>query len=281
MLKQRIITAVLMLAVLIPSVWAEDPRAFVLITTAMIGAGAWEWSRLCGWSGPRAWWAGLVAALACALCWWGGVAQVNLFALWALVGAAWVLVAARYLATGVAAWVTVAPALRLAGGLVALVSAWLALVQARLLGINFLFSVLVLVWGADVAAYFCGRFLGGRWIQRKLAERISPGKTWEGALGGLLAVLLIAFVWQAQEAGGAWGAPSLYARLFSAGPLFAVVAVLFLTTMSVAGDLLESLFKRAAGVKDSSALLPGHGGVLDRVDALLPVLPLALLLCTA
>jgi len=281
MLKQRIITAVLMLAVLIPSVWADDTRAFVLITAAMIGAGAWEWSRWCGWSGAGAWLAGAAAALACALCWWGGLAQSNLFGLWALVGAAWVLLAARFLATGVAAWAAVAPGLRLVCGLVALVSAWLALVQARLLGINFLFSVLVLVWGADVAAYFCGRFLGGRWIARKLAVRISPGKTWEGALGGLLAVLLIAFVWQAQEVGAGWGQPSLYTRLFSAGPLFAVVAVVFLTTMSVAGDLLESLFKRAAGVKDSSALLPGHGGVLDRVDALLPVLPLALLVCTA
>ena len=281
MLKQRIITAVLMLAVLIPSVWAQDSRAFVVITAAMIGAGAWEWSRLCGWGGARAWLAGALTALACALCWWGGLAQANVFGLWALVGAAWVLVAARYLAMGVDSWAAVAPALRLAVGLVALVSAWLALVQARLLGINFLFSVLVLVWGADVAAYFCGRFLGGRWIERKLAVRISPGKTWEGALGGLLAVLLIAFVWKAQEAGADWGAPSLYTRLFSAGTLFAVVAVVFLTTMSVAGDLLESLFKRAAGVKDSSALLPGHGGVLDRVDALLPVLPLALLVCTA
>jgi phosphatidate cytidylyltransferase len=281
MLKQRIITAVLMLAVLIPSVWADDTRAFVLITAAMIGAGAWEWSRLCGWRGAGAWLAGAAATLVCALCWWGGLAQSNLFGLWALVGAAWVLLAARFLATGVAAWAAVAPGLRLVCGLVVLVSAWLALVQARLLGINFLFSVLVLVWGADVAAYFCGRFLGGRWIARKLAVRISPGKTWEGALGGLLAVLLIAFVWQAQEVGAGWGQPSLYTRLFSAGPLFAVVAVVFLTTMSVAGDLPESLFMRAAGVKDGPALLPGHGGVLDRVDALLPVLPVALLVCTA
>ena len=183
MLKQRIITAVLMLAVLIPSVWAEDPRAFVFITTAMIGAGAWEWSRLCGWSGPRAWWAGLVAALACALCWWGGVAQVNLFVLWALVGAAWVLVAARYLATGVAAWVTVAPALRLAGGLVALVSAWLGPWLARKIGVGRVFWVLIsyfLCWfwcGAPTwPLIFAGAFWGGAGFNASWQSALARGK---------------------------------------------------------------------------------------------------------
>jgi len=152
-------------------------------------------------------------------------------------------------------------------------------VQARAIGVNFLFSVLVLVWGADVAAYFCGRIWGGRWIARKLAAAISPGKTWEGALGGLVLVMALACLWRRWETLSQWGALSLYGRLGEGGPFFMVVAVAFLTTMSVAGDLLESLFKRAAGFKDSSQLLPGHGGVLDRIDALLPVLPLAMLLC--
>ena len=279
MLKQRIITALLLLAVLIPAVWADDPLSFVVLTAVMMGAAAWEWSRLCGWSHLPARASGGACALLCFMFWReGGTAQAWPWLWWA-VGAAWVLMAASLLRGGVDTWLRVPAAIRWLIGMVALFAAWVALVQARVIGINFLFSVFVLVWGADVAAYFCGRLLGGRWIKRKLAVAISPGKTWEGALGGLVVVMLVAFAWREWEPLNPWGATSLYGRLGEQGPVFMVVSVVFLTTMSVAGDLLESLFKRAAGVKDSSHLLPGHGGVLDRIDALLPVLPLAMLLC--
>jgi len=279
MLKQRIITALLLLAVLIPAVWADDPLAFVFLTALMIGAAAWEWARLCGWSHWPSRASGLTCTLLCLFFWReGGTAQAWPWLWWA-VGAAWVLMAARLLRGGVDAWLRVPAAIRWLAGMVALFAAWVALVQARAIGINFLFSVFVLVWGADVAAYFCGRLLGGRWIKRKLAVAISPGKTWEGALGGLVVVMALAFAWREWEPLSSWGATSLYGRLGEQGSVFMVVSVAFLTTMSVAGDLLESLFKRAAGVKDSSQLLPGHGGVLDRIDALLPVLPLVMLLC--
>ena len=279
MLKQRIITALLLLAVLIPAVWADDPLAFVLLTALMIGAACWEWARLCGWSHWPARASGVACALLCLFFWReGGTAQAWPWLWWA-VGAAWVLMAASLLRGGVEAWVRVPAAIRWLAGMVALLAAWVALVQARAIGVNFLFSVFVLVWGADVAAYFCGRLLGGRWIKRKLAVAISPGKTWEGALGGLVVVILVSLAWREWEPLSPWGATSLYGRLGEQGPVFLMVSVVFLTTMSVAGDLLESLFKRAAGVKDSSQLLPGHGGVLDRIDALLPVLPLAMLLC--
>lgn len=279
MLKQRIITALLLLAVLIPAVWADDPLAFVLLTASMMGAAAWEWARLCTWSAWPARACGVACALLCLVFWGeGGTAQAWPWLWWA-VGAAWVLLAASLLRGGAEAWLRVPVALRWLAGMVALLAAWVALVQARAIGINFLLSVFVLVWGADVAAYFCGRIWGGRWIRRKLAVAISPGKTWEGALGGLALVMVLAFAWRAWEPLSPWGAISLYGRLGEQGPIFLVVSVVFLTTMSVAGDLLESLFKRAAGVKDSSQLLPGHGGVLDRIDALLPVLPLAMLLC--
>ena len=167
-------------------------------------------------------------------------------------------------------------ALRLWLGLFLIACAWLALVQARLLGLGFLLSVLLLVWVADIAAYFGGKRFG----RRKLAPTVSPGKSWEGAVSGLIGVFVLAGVWLWATQRG-WSAPDhLYAYLWHLGLWIGVPALVGLTAMSVCGDLVESLVKRAAGVKDSSQLLPGHGGVLDRVDALLPVLPLAMMLVT-
>jgi phosphatidate cytidylyltransferase len=190
----------------------------------------------------------------------------------------WVWVAVGLLAQGVEGWKKISLGLRFGLGWLALVGAWWAVAQARGLGVGFLLSVLTLVWMADIGAYFVGRACGGSLIQRKLAARISPGKSWEGALGGLLGVVLLAWAWVNLDTRP--GASSLYALLAQAGWPFALLAVLFLGVMSVAGDLVESLIKRAVGVKDSSGLLPGHGGVLDRIDALLPVLPLAMMLAS-
>ena len=161
-------------------------------------------------------------------------------------------------------------------GLALIACAWLALVQARQIGLEFLLSVLTLVWMADIAAYFGGKTMG----RRKLAPAVSPGKTWEGAISGAIGVMLLAGGWVMVDVQGAGSHGSLYARLWSFGPPLAVIALAFLTAMSVVGDLVESLVKRSAGAKDSSQLLPGHGGVLDRVDALLPVLPLSMMLVT-
>jgi phosphatidate cytidylyltransferase len=160
-------------------------------------------------------------------------------------------------------------------GLAGLWVAWLALANARGLGINFLLSTLCLVWAADVAAYFGGRRFG----RRKLAPTISPGKSWEGVWSGFAGVLLLAVVWLAIDRNFGVDSASLYTRLQQGlGWGGMLLALALLAGFSVAGDLIESLVKRAAGAKDSSRLLPGHGGVLDRVDALLPVLPLALAL---
>jgi len=150
--------------------------------------------------------------------------------------------------------------------------------QARWVGINFLLSAMVLVWVADVVAYFCGRALGGRLVQRKLALTISPGKSWEGALGGAVGVLVLAALWPVIDRHLAVDSLSLFSRLQSLSNLTLCLAALSLSAMSVVGDLIESLVKRSAGMKDSSGLLPGHGGVLDRVDALLPTLPMAMML---
>lgn len=280
MLKQRIITAIVMLAILLPAVFYPDPQAFGALAVVLIAAGAWEWAKLNQCDQTTSVLVGGLCAAACLASWSVGMLQAQLHLLWTLAGAAWVVLGAWLLRGGVKTWSTVPKGIRLVGGVVALWVAWLAVAKARMMGINFLFSVLVLVWIADIFAYFSGRALGGRFFTRKLAPSISPGKTWEGVCGGMLGVLLCAFVWRALDVWGGADPASLYSRMGAVSPVFMVLGVVFLATMSVVGDLVESLFKRSAGVKDSSGLLPGHGGVLDRVDALLPILPLAMMLST-
>ncbi|MES2322701.1 MAG: phosphatidate cytidylyltransferase [Pseudomonadota bacterium] len=137
----------------------------------------------------------------------------------------------------------------------------------------YLLSVLALVWIADIGAYFSGKAFG----KRKLAPSISPGKSWEGAIGGGIAVLLISAL--AILFGQPWLADTFVVKLQAAWGWAATLAILaVISAASVVGDLFESQLKRRAGVKDSSNLLPGHGGVLDRIDALIPVLPLAALI---
>ena len=190
---------------------------------------------------------------------------------------AWVLGGVWVLLRGTASWPGLPKAVRSAVGLALLWTAWLALVNAKSIGINFILSVFSLVWAADIAAYFGGRAFG----RRKLAPSISPGKSWEGVWSGMVGALVLAIVWLYSERSLAVDSESLYAVLRDRlGILGLAVAVVCLAGMSVVGDLFESLVKRSAGAKDSSTLLPGHGGVLDRIDALLPVFPIALALAS-
>jgi len=276
MLKQRIITALVLLAVLLPALFYPDSAVFCALALLLIAAAAWEWARLNGFGFAAGCLAGLVCILLSGLSWWLGLLRQWPTMLWLWVGAAWVLLGAWALRSGVAGWARLPAWLRLLGGLLGLWLAWLALAQARVIGINFLLSILTLVWVADIGAYFAGRSWGGHLVQQKLAPTLSPGKSWEGVAGGMLGVLLLALIWRWADA--AWGAAasSWYSQFGRTWLL--LLAVVFMAAMSVVGDLFESLVKRSAGVKDSSGLLPGHGGVLDRVDALLPTLPLALML---
>ena len=278
MLKQRIATALVLIAVLLFALRATSAVPFAMVTMLLMSAAAWEWSRInqCG-SGLSLAAAG-ACALLCVAAWQAGWLQGHLRLLWVGSGAGWVLFSAWLLSQGASAWLALPRAVRWLGGLLALWVAWLAVMQARQKGMNFLFSVLVLVWAADIFAYFCGRTFGGKWFRNKLAPTVSPGKTWEGALGGLIGVLLCAVAWTQLEPTLALDSESLYLLLLARGWPVLLLGVVFIVAMSVVGDLVESLFKRAAGVKDSSRLLPGHGGVLDRIDALLPVLPLAMML---
>jgi len=222
-----------------------------------------------------------VCALACLGIWWSGWLAQSLRGLWWASGLAWVLGVAWVLHGGVSAWAKYDRRLRLLIGLLVLSIAWIAAAQARVMGVNLLLSILALSWAADISAYFVGRAWGGRVFSSKLAPSISPGKSWEGVVGGVLGVLIVAMFWQSIDIHWALGVPSLYSRAERWGAPGFVLTLVLLTAMSVAGDLMESLVKRGAGAKDSSGLLPGHGGVLDRLDALLPTLPLAMLICTA
>ncbi|MFO0106712.1 MAG: phosphatidate cytidylyltransferase [Burkholderiales bacterium] len=278
MLKQRVITAVVLLAMLLPALFAANAWPFMLLTMGLFGAGGWEWGRLNGCSAAISCLGGVCCVTTCLhLVQAGWVAQTSA-QFWLLAGSIWVLLGSWMLQRGVAGWILWPRVLRWLGGLGLLVLAWLALAQAHQRGVNFLLSVLVLVWAADIFAYFFGRSLGGHWFRLKLAPSISPGKTWEGAIGGAFGVLLVSVAWVEFDRHQAITSLSFFGLIWSQGWYVAVPAAMFMTIMSVVGDLVESLVKRSAGVKDSSGLLPGHGGVLDRVDALLPTLPLAMML---
>jgi phosphatidate cytidylyltransferase len=271
MLKQRIITALVLLAVMLPALLAPQQWPFAAFSLLAVAAAGWEWARLNQFEGGTAVAAGAVVAVACVMLWATGLPTLQHG--WLVVLALWVVGGVLALRGGPSAWPGVPKLLRLLIGLVLLTLAWLALNQAKSVGVNFLLSVFALVWAADIAAYFGGRAFG----RRKLAPSISPGKSWEGVYSGMAGVLVLALAWHVFDRHVATGSDSFYTQLAANwGWLGAAVSLLLLTGLSVVGDLFESLVKRAAGAKDSSQLLPGHGGVLDRVDALLPVFPAAL-----
>jgi phosphatidate cytidylyltransferase len=277
MLKQRVITALVLLAVLLPTLAAASAWPFALLTLLFIGAAGWEWARLNGLPGGGALALGAVVAAGGAWALWSGWAWRldGVSGVWLVAVLAWVLGGAMALRGGGNNWASWPRQLRWVIGVAALWLAWGAMAAAKQRGLNFLLSVFCLVWAADIAAYFGGRAFG----KHKLAPGISPGKSWEGVWSGQLGTLLLAFGWMAADRHWALGSDSLYTVLArQLGVVGLLAGVLFLAAMSVVGDLFESLIKRQAGAKDSSALLPGHGGVLDRIDALLPVLPIAMYL---
>lgn len=280
MLKQRVITAIVLLAILLPALFWKTPEPFLVITLVLIAAGGWEWGRLNGLPQATNIALGVVTLVLCAGAWALGWPQRPSLLLWLVVGAAWVLAGAALVKGGVDGWPRIPRAVRVVGGVLAVALAWLAMAQARVIGVNFLLSVLVLVWVADIVAYFAGRAFGGRFTKQRLAPVISPKKSWEGVWGGMAGVVVLAVAWVLADQAAQAAVPSLYSRLATLGWPLVVLGAVFLGAMSVVGDLTESLVKRSAGIKDSSQLLPGHGGVLDRVDALLPTLPLAMMLAT-
>jgi len=280
MLKQRIITAVALLLLLVPALIVSDPTALGMLSLILCALGAWEWGRLNDLSFFKACSLGVLCGSICIGCWYAQVLTQSNYYFWFFCSVAWVFIGATLLRAGSQGWLKIPKSLRLVGGLWALSATWLAINQAKAMSINFLFSVLVLVWVADIGAYFFGKAFG----RRKLASNISPGKSWEGVWGAIFAVFVLSSIWiwidryalganQFESNSQGW---SFFTLLASKGLVIQVCALVFMVAMSVVGDLIESLVKRSIGAKDSSRLLPGHGGILDRIDALLPTLPIAM-----
>ncbi len=278
MLKQRVITALVLVGLLLPTLFVASAWPFALLSLVLIGAAGWEWGRLNGLADRAALAIGAIVVLLCLGAMSAGWLQAPPGALWWLAALVWVLGGSWAIRFGPAGWARHGRAWRQTVGVLALALGWLALSHARAIGINFLMSVLCLVWMADIAAYFGGRTFG----RRKLAPAISPGKSWEGVWSGMAGVLMLALAWVLLiDSRPGIDSKSLFGLLWARlGAPLAALALLFLCATSVVGDLVESLVKRSAGAKDSSSLLPGHGGVLDRVDALLPVFPIALALAS-
>jgi phosphatidate cytidylyltransferase len=275
MLGQRVVTAVVLLALLVPALFASVAWPFSVLTLLLIGAGGWEWARLNQAGAALSVAMAVLLTLACAALLLFGLPDAAWPMVWSAGAALWVIGGALALRSGPTRWPNWSPPLRWLLGALVLGCAWLAVVQARAIGVNYILSVFCLVWVADIAAYFGGRRFG----KRKLAPSISPGKSWEGVYSGMVGVLLLSVAWSALELRIATDSDSLFTLLRQHfGLVGQLVALAGLAGMSVVGDLFESLVKRAAGAKDSSRLLPGHGGVLDRLDALLPVFPLAMAL---
>ena len=271
MLKTRVITALILLAVLLPILFLLPAMYIGAFFLVALLAAAWEWSRLLAPEAGRAAWLYALFCLAIILFLLGMQNASWQFALLLLAVIFWFFVAPFILAKGMNLSLEKLRPFYVVLGLILLPATWFALVFLRELGLIFLLSSMALVWIADIGAYFVGKAFG----KHKLAVQISPGKSIEGAIGGLIlcyvyAFLCVYFLPFESTLFGAW------AIRFGWVPMFLMVTVL--TAFSIFGDLFESQLKRLAGVKDSSHLLPGHGGVLDRVDALIPAMPIAALL---
>jgi len=277
MLRQRVITAIVLVFLIAAALFCLTPRDFALVLTAVFALAAWEWSNLAGICArvPRLLTSAVFVVGAVLLSAWTGVVEAVVHENRIQI----VLAAGGLFWLSAIFWIVTYPATtrfwhhgtaRLVSGALILWPAWLALVYLRSLehGIGLFLYVVALVSAADISAYFVGRAFG----KRKLAPRVSPGKSWAGFFGGLGGTALLAVIVGSATTLHELSLPAL------------LLVTLATSIASVFGDLMESMMKRERGIKDSSNLLPGHGGVLDRIDsvtAAAPVFALLLLLIKA
>jgi len=254
-LSSRVLTAMLLLAVFVPAVLWAPAWLWAILMAGVVGMAAFEWARLSHFPPLSARIYATLLALGALALPYGLTADWPVFqtGLIVLAIAFWLLIAPLWL---LVRWQAEQPFVRAMVGVVVLLPTWAALLYLHARGPGVLFGVMAIVWIADTAAYFSGRQFG----RHKLAPAISPGKTWEGVAGAVVALALYA---AALSAVIGMPLPALFLLL---------AALLY---VSVLGDLFESWIKRVSGMKDSGHMLPGHGGVLDRIDALTSTLPIA------
>ncbi|HVV68890.1 MAG TPA: phosphatidate cytidylyltransferase [Gammaproteobacteria bacterium] len=257
MLKQRVLTAIVLIPLLLLAIFFLPSFWFQCISAAIFILAAWEWTKLVG-----------VARVG----WRIGYLLILLLVLWLIRNgpAGWLLLFAA-ISWIIICWFTFHydsfsrlwsryQGIQLLTGIWLLALSWYGInvIRWQELGAYKLLLLLLIVWGADTGAYFIGR----KWGRHKLAPRISPGKSREGVLGGIVAAMIVAAIM------------ALFLP-YSAAWFWGVIVLAFVTALvSVLGDLFESMVKRQVGVKDSGHILPGHGGVLDRIDSLISAAPI-------
>ena len=269
MLKTRIVTAIVLVSAFLLALFYLPPIGWLAVSTLIAALAAWEWGALIGFGKQARVSFGLAVVVVAVLT---AIANPGTVGIAGESDSAAIALGRWFYYPSAAFWILVAPiwmksrwrihgsVLGVLVGAVVILPTWLALVQIKLAGELVLLATMATVWLADIAAYFSGRTFG----RHKLAPAISPGKTWEGAIGGVLAVVAYGFFYL-----------SVLPKELAGSPALLLVLLVAFAAFSIVGDLLESLLKRQAGLKDSSGILPGHGGVLDRIDSLTSTLPMA------
>lgn len=279
MLKQRVLSALVMIVVVLGALFTLPPLPFTLALALLIVLGMWEWAQFAGFKRPIS--RAMVAFITFGLLLFPIMAATDqikasrfltdettpllfLSGIWWLVALGFVVTYPR----SAGKWEKSVGA-KFVFGFCTLIPFFIATLALRFYhynldpyqGLSLLLYVFLLVWGADSGAYFIGR----AWGKRKLAPKVSPGKSWEGAIGGVITSGVIAIIFLNATPDHVFG------REIAVVP-FVVLSVLTVA-VSILGDLTESMFKRQAGIKDSSNLIPGHGGILDRIDSLTAAVP--------
>jgi len=270
-LKYRLLTAIILIPIVIAALFLLSPANFGLVVIAVCALGAWEWAQFVGWhsQAKRIGLAVVFAAILLAMQF--SISDINqfssepmiLYGLWA--GLIWwgiaIILVVTYPAS--ASWGK-SVVIRLLFGVLTIIPFYCGMMVLRTVGYQsdtffgawWLLYVMLLVWGADSGAYAFGRTIG----RNKMAPKVSPGKTWEGLVGGLITAGIISWLFSA------------FAPI-PVMPDYLLVTSIIVVVVSVFGDLTESMFKRQSGIKDSSHLIPGHGGILDRIDSLTAAIP--------